>query len=108
MRSCAVLCACAGGCACCRYAARAISRLSHSRDEIAAEIAAAGAISPLVNLLGGDRGDEAQEEAAGALYALAGNAGNRLEITEAGGIGPIVQLLGKPHRILQYIGSAES
>ena len=61
---------------------------------IAAMIAQAGAISPLVNLLSGDKGGEAQEEAAGAIFALAATAHNRLEITEAGGIGPLVQMLG--------------
>ena len=44
-----------------------------------------------------DRGEAAQEEAAGALYALAEHATNRLEITEAGGIGPLVVLLGCSH-----------
>jgi hypothetical protein len=59
-----------------------------------AAIAQAGAIAPLVNLLSGENGDGAQEEGAGALYALADNAANRLNITEAGGIGPLVVLLG--------------
>lgn len=57
-------------------------------------IAEAGAITPLVNLLNGNRGQEAQEEAAGALWALADHARNRVAITEAGGIGPLVMLLG--------------
>lgn len=57
-------------------------------------IADAGAITPLVNLLSGSRGDEAQQEAAGALWALADHAVNRTAITEAGGIGPLVMLLG--------------
>ena len=77
-----------------RFAASALARLSKGRSDVAEGIAEVGAISPLVNLLGGDHGEEAQEEAAGALYALAESAGNRLEITEAGGIGPLVQLLG--------------
>lgn len=57
-------------------------------------IAEAGAITPLVSLLNGRRGPEAQEEAAGALTALADQERNRVAITEAGGIGPLVMLLG--------------
>jgi vacuolar protein 8 len=60
----------------------------------AEQIAQAGAITPLVSLLSGDNGPEAQEEAAGALLALAGKSTNRVAITESGGIGPLVQLLG--------------
>ena len=45
-------------------------------------------------MLAGKNGPVAQEEAAGALYALANYAGNRVAITEAGGIGPLVLLLG--------------
>ena len=62
-----------------------------SKAEVIAE---AGAITPLVNLLSGHRGELAQEEAAGALWALADHASNRTAITEAGGIGPLVILLG--------------
>ena len=57
-------------------------------------IAEAGAIVPLVKLCSGDRGSEAQEESAGALWALAVDPANRIAITEAGGIGPLVELLG--------------
>ena len=39
-------------------------------------------------------GQTAQEEAAGALKALAESATIRVAITEAGGIGPLVALLG--------------
>ena len=39
-------------------------------------------------------GDGAQEEGANALKELADNAQNRLAITDAGGIGPLVVLLG--------------
>ena len=60
----------------------------------AEQIAEAGAITPLVNLLSGLRGDDAQEAAANALRALAGDSSNRLLITESGGIGPLVLLLG--------------
>ena len=57
-------------------------------------IAVAGAIQPLVMLLDGNCGPEAQEQAAGALYALADHEGNRLAITDSGGIAWLVQLLG--------------
>ena len=60
----------------------------------AQQIAEAGAISPLVSLLSGGRGADAQEAAAFALWALAGDSGNRLNITESGGICPLVLLLG--------------
>ena len=59
-----------------------------------AAIAEAGAIEPLVRLLEGNCGPEAQEEAAGALFALAEHEGNRLRITAADGIAWLVQLLG--------------
>ena len=49
---------------------------------------------PLVALLEGTCGPQAQEEAAGALFALADHEGNRAAITESGGIGWLVVLLG--------------
>ena len=58
------------------------------------KIASAGAIPPLVGLLSGDMGDEAQEEAAGALLALAETEQSRRLMTDAGGIAPLVLLLG--------------
>lgn len=60
-------------------------------------IGTAGAITPLVKLLEGSCGDEAQEQAAGALWALADHANNRVTINEAGGIDPLVKLLGSPN-----------
>ena len=69
--------------------------------DIAKEIAKAGAIVPLVELLSGSFGDAAQEEAAGALFALAGEVGNRVAITEAGGIGPLVTMLGSDNSTTQ-------
>ena len=60
---------------------------------LAEQIAQAGAITPLVGMLGGDAGLEAQEEAAGALCELAAYEKNRLAITESGAIGPLVSLL---------------
>ena len=65
--------------------------LTKSTGELVAE---AGAIAPLVKLLGGEKGQEAQEEAASALFAIADHAANRLAITDAGGIAPLVNLLG--------------
>lgn len=57
-------------------------------------IADSGAIEPLVALLSGDKGSDAQEESAAALEALAHFTSNRIAISEAGGIGPLVALLG--------------
>ena len=63
-------------------------------EDIPIQIAAAGAIVPLVEMLGGKCGDDAQEAAAGALFALADEVNNRVAITDAGGVGPLVTLLG--------------
>ena len=68
--------------------------LSRDHRETQSAVAEAGAIVPLVALLDGDQGSEAQEAAAGALFALADHDSNRLAITEADGIGWLVQLLG--------------
>lgn len=75
---------------------------SRPTPALALQIADAGAIAPLVKLLTsavnaigrGETSAEAQAEAAGALWALADHASNRLSITESGGIGPLVSLLG--------------
>jgi vacuolar protein 8 len=56
-------------------------------------IADEGAIAPLVILLTKED-DAGQEEAAGALRALAEHESIRASITDAGGIGPLVNLLG--------------
>jgi hypothetical protein len=81
-----------------QHAAAAIARLATSCGEaVSTDIAKAGAIEPLVQLLNGQRGDAAQEQAAGALYALAEHKSNRLEITEAGGVGPLPHT---PHHTL--------
>ena len=88
-----------------RAAAAALARLSSGKGEEAEEhskvVANTGAIPPLVELLTGASGDAAQEEAAGALYALAGEFGNRKAITDAGGIGPLVTLLGSDNSVTQ-------
>ena len=65
-----------------------------TRSHAAEKIAAAGAIGPLVGLLSGELGAESQEEAAGALWALAALSKNRHSISEHKGIGPLVELLG--------------
>ena len=54
-----------------RYAATALARLSKDHEATQSAIAAAGAIAPLVALLDGKEGPEAQESAAGAILALA-------------------------------------
>ena len=77
-----------------KYAARALARLSKDHATTQSAVAEAGAIVPLVTLLEGKCGPEAQEEAAGALFALADHDGNRVAITESGGISWLVQLLG--------------
>ena len=76
-----------------RASAAALAHLSQG-DVAPALIAQAGAINPLVDLLSGEYGEGAQEEGAHALFALADHAPNRVAITEAGGIGPLVVLLG--------------
>lgn len=103
-----------------RHAATALARLStdHNGNAVASSlqpmpskgetnqkrltkaemIAEEGAISPLVNLLSGGRGEDAQEASAFALWALASDSGNRALITELGGIGPLVLLLGCNNR----------
>jgi hypothetical protein len=58
-------------------AATALARLSKEHELTQSAIAAAGAIAPLVALLDGNEGPEAQEEAAGAILALADHEGNR-------------------------------
>ena len=77
-----------------KYAARALACLSKGQQSTQITIAEAGAILPLVALLEGACGPEAQEEAAGALFALADYEGNRVAITGSGGIGWLVTLLG--------------
>ena len=57
-------------------------------------IAASGAIEPLVALLDGSEGAEAQEAAAGAVLALAETVANRLTITEAAGSASWCSMLG--------------
>ena len=87
-----------------QYAAAALARLATGNKKVPAALdpaLAVSAIAPLVNLLAGDCGDAAQEEAAGALFALADEVGNRVAITDAGGIGPLVTLLGSSNAMSQ-------
>ena len=77
-----------------KHSAAALARLSRGQPETAAAVARLGAIGPLVELLSGLHGDEAQEESAGALVELADIESNRIAITQLGGIGPLVALLG--------------
>ena len=76
-----------------QFAAKLIARLAEGHETTQAAIAEAGAIKPLVTLLDGREGGDAQEEAAGALFALAEYEGNRAAITQNDGIGPLAELL---------------
>ena len=76
------------------YVATAVARLAKDHEATALAMAKAGAIVPLVALLDGNEGPEAQEEAAGALFALADHEYNRQAITKCDGIGWLVMLLG--------------
>ncbi|KAG1663063.1 hypothetical protein FOA52_011583 [Chlamydomonas sp. UWO 241] len=67
----------------------ALACLAHNQITIAA----AGAIPPLVQLLGAASPAYAQRNAAGALARLAQNADNMATITAAGAIPPLVMLL---------------
>lgn len=80
-----------------KFVSMALARLAKEHEATQTAIAEAGAIAPLVALLDGKEGLEAQEEAAGALFALADHERNRLGITEADGIGWLVMLLGCPN-----------
>lgn len=80
-----------------RTAMRAATALKHEamkgRDHSSA-IAAAGAIPPLVALLGPDSPAELQDEAAAALRALClGSDENRSDVLAAGAVPPLVALL---------------
>jgi hypothetical protein len=80
-----------------RSALVVISHLSFwgSADRVAA-VTSAGAIPPLVQLLGIDYPPEFQEEAAQALWGLSrADAENAATIAAAGAISPLVQLLGR-------------
>ena len=77
-----------------RYAAMALARLSRDHEATQSVVGHVGAIPLLVALLNGSEGAEAQEEAAAALLALADCERDRLAITESGGIGWLVRLLG--------------
>lgn len=64
-------------------------------------VAAAGAIPPLVKLMRGECGLEAQKEAVRALYALADDEHNRSAIAEGGGIDPLMNILDSPDQAMR-------
>ncbi|KAG1677624.1 hypothetical protein FOA52_010405 [Chlamydomonas sp. UWO 241] len=70
-----------------------LSQLCIHDPDSRAYIAAAGAIAPLVQLLGAGSSADTQERAATALWHLA-KEGNADIIAAAGAIPPLVQLLG--------------
>lgn len=75
-----------------QHAATAVARMAHEHTELQAQIAAADVIAPLIRLLSGDKGTDAQASAAHALASLAGHQPNHAAILEAGdGIGPFVR-----------------
>ena len=77
-----------------RFVAAALARLSTDHPATQLAVADAGAIRPLVLLTDPSDGDVAQEEAAGALFALAAHAQNRVRIATSGdGIGSLVNVL---------------
>ncbi|KAG1667229.1 hypothetical protein FOA52_009794 [Chlamydomonas sp. UWO 241] len=69
-------------------------------------VSAAGAIPPLVQLLGPGSSALAQEIAAGALMSLALNADDKVTIVAAGAIPPLVQLAGSRSRALRRENAA--
>ena len=81
-----------------QYAAKVLARLADGHETTQAAIAEAGAIAPLVALLDGMEGAEAQQESAGALFALADHERNREAITSSDGIGPLVEVSVQPSR----------
>ena len=58
-----------------------------------AKIAAAGAIPPLVAMLGPKSSSKVQEVAAGALWNLAYNIDNKVKIRYAGGVDALTRLM---------------
>ena len=69
--------------------------------KIAEAVATAGAIPPLVELMRGQCGPEAQKEAVRALWALADDENNRKSIAEANGIDPLMDLLDNPDQAMR-------
>merc|ERR1711959_217575 len=79
------------------WAASFIAKMALANPSNQKAIAAAGGILPLVKLLTGgssdEHGDDAKQNAAGALWHLSDNEKNKMEIAEAGGIVLLVELL---------------
>ena len=82
-------------------AALALVRLAQGNPAVSVTVADAGGILPLVNLLG--LGGEAAKQAAAAIAELSLVAINRVAITSAGGIPPLIQLLSS-----RVIGTPET
>ena len=74
-------------------AARALRNFADNSDN-KVKIATAGAIPPLVVLLGPQCSARVQDQAAWALRNLAVNADNKVKVAAAGAIPPLVALLG--------------
>ena len=75
-----------------QHAAGALWNLALNNDN-KDKIAAAGAIPPLVALLGPQSSSGVQQHAAGALWNLALNNDNKVKIRFAGGVAALTQLM---------------
>ena len=74
-------------------AASALSQIA--RGHVANQSAVAIGISPLIDILRSSRAELAQEEAAAALWSLsAAHGANQTAVADAGGITPLVDLIG--------------
>lgn len=81
----------------CSLAANAVSQLAEGNKENQVAIADAGAIQPLVAMLGSPS-NELQAEAAGALAQLAhNNTDNQAAVARTGAIAPLCALVNPPH-----------
>ena len=70
------------------------------------DVATAGAIPPLVALLGAPGSAAVQSEAVGALHCLAGHANNEVRIAAAGAIPLLVALLGAHNTAVVQVKAA--
>merc|ERR1719399_2293303 len=73
--------------------AGALTNLADTNEDNQAEIAKAGAIAPLVKLIGASASPSCQEEAAGTLMNLAACDANKPKVMSAGAVAPLVALL---------------
>ena len=74
--------------------AGALTNLADTSRDNQLEITKAGAIKPLVKLIGNGASASCQEEAAGTLMNLAACDENKAKIVTAGAVAPLVALLG--------------